>query len=755
MKRPMVWFGLAMILGEVLGRINIWVGIIVFILLIVMCMLAGIRYRHIFTSVCLCLVPVFCLLGMWRIRSCLALEAAVRSQIEGESVTLNGMVTSVEDKGDYQVLILRTDEYLNTSLNVRCVVAEGDGPRDILPFSKLQIRGEFALFKHATNPGCFDEAVYYREKNIYFQLKQTKVVQMYRKSPEVIRMLWNLKSNMKKVIENSLPEKEAGILKAMVIGDRTDMSEDVYDLYKRQGIGHILAISALHLSIVGAGLYGLLQRLYMPIPFRQITACVTMILYLMMCGISVSGFRAAIMFIFLMTGQMIGHKREPLTALFAALLLILNWQPFSLFSYGFLMSFGCIGSLMIMKRLGGKVSGVYISIFTLPLTAWFQYEISLYTLLLNMFVVPAMSFLYPLGLIGSLIGCVWYFPGKVLLISAGTLLKVFEALCERAEMLPFAHLITGRPEVWKLLLIYGCGLAYMLGIILKTKYRKWLRLVWISLLMLLVQVPSAHSEVLFLDVGQGDCCLIRDSGGAAYLIDGGSSSVKDVGDRVISRVLKYYGITSLNGMILSHMDEDHVNGARWLLEQDYDVGTLYISKAICDTSMRETLIALAKKRRIPVYEMYKGADLKMNNMEIRCLHPDLDFITDEDNEGSLVLKVCCGACSFLLTGDIEGAGEMALLQALAEGDSVDVLKVAHHGSKYSTSEAFLNLVRPKYAVISCGLKNRYGHPHAETLERLQQYDAKVLKTCRQGAILVRTDGGKYSVFGYDKLNGGF
>ncbi|MDD3795008.1 MAG: MBL fold metallo-hydrolase, partial [Lachnospiraceae bacterium] len=281
----------------------------------------------------------------------------------------------------------------------------------------------------------------------------------------------------------------------------------------------------------------------------------------------------------------------------------------------------------------------------------------------------------------------------------------------------------------------------------------------IAAIVILFPRPVQKLRLTFLDVGQGDGIVIE-NGGFTALADGGSSSVNDIWGNRIERTLKCYGISELDYVFLSHGDMDHINGIEQMLEEyeqnDWgrNIGGITLKNLVLpDTGAGDDKLEhvkeLAQRQNIKIWTASAGAMIRAEEagrkrtggteLEITVLAPQKKRITEDANENSMVLRLNYGTFSTLLTGDLEGQGEEALLQQ-AEPAPVTVLKVAHHGSKNATTEEFLRKFPAGYAVISCGRDNRYGHPAGETLQRLEAAGCVIYNTAENGAVVIRADG---------------
>jgi len=433
----------------------------------------------------------------------------------------------------------------------------------------------------------------------------------------------------------------------------------------------------------------------------------------------------------------------------------------------------------------GLLAGVSITMTTLPIQLWFSYEISIYSVFLNALILPLMSAVMIVGLVVMIV------PGTGI---AGTvdviILTGYEGLCHVFENLPEAIWNPGRPTVWQLVVYYLLwaivvwGIPWLRGVYKRAggslriskrrvvqkrlvaqkgvnaqngecRQKRVVKQGWFVVQMVLLVVavgilalPKYRGDrVTFLDVGQGDCICIQLSSGEVYLFDCGSSSRKGIGENVLIPFLKYYGISEIDAVFASHGDADHTNGLEKLIQlsskMHVEVGQLVLPYMSTDTLQEEFdgLVEVAEVANVPVRSIAAGEIWNCGEDSFVCLHPAVEDLF-EGNAGSecfyVMLRENGQILSLLLTGDVEKQGEEQLTSRLAECGicGVDVLKVGHHGSKYSSSQAFLTQANPRVAIISCGRKNFYGHPHGETLERLEQVGSRILTTPKYGAVTI-------------------
>ena len=344
-------------------------------------------------------------------------------------------------------------------------------------------------------------------------------------------------------------------------------------------------------------------------------------------------------------------------------------------------------------------------------------------------------------------GTLKYYTGPGVCPFLGTA-NTMGALCESlGMMLPGSSLILGRPSFWQLGLYYGILSACLWMGKKRNGKKKSLvqKMLPAAAVFLLFPFPARGLTVTFLDVGQGDGICLQTRQGV-ILSDCGSSDQKNLGEYRLEPFLKSRGIGAVDYAIVSHGDQDHISGISWLLEQEEGI---FIRKLVLPAAGKEdeACVRLAKQaalRGCQVLWMGRGDCLRMGNLSLTCLYPDgleagAPLETDR-NEHSLVLWLDYGSFDMVLTGDMSKKGEQAILENRGVREQAEVLKAAHHGSRFSSSEAWLDALSPGQAVISCGEKNRYGHPHAEVLERLRKRGITVYETRSCGAVELYTDG---------------
>ncbi len=714
----------------------------------------------------------------------------------------------------------------------------------IFPGNLLKVTGIVYPFSSPSNPGQFDEKSYYKEQNIYYKMLSSDVSIQSRKENLWKKTLFVIRNRLSSVYQSCMGEKNAGVVCAMLLGEKSLLDADVKSLYQLNGIGHILAISGLHVSVLCAFFSWLLQRLKIPRPLPFFLTVLFLAGYGSLTGFGVSTSRAVVMMIFLLAGKELGRSYDALTALaFSAVFLFLR-KPYAVCSGSFLLSYSAVlgsvltfpamksffygtreqqqgykrrqkrfikekqcnsrfpkaavfFSLLPQKLLSSLLFSISVWVTTLPAVLFLFYEIPAYGILLNLFLLPFVSVLVVLALAGGLAGLFFLPLGALFLAPVEGVLSCYESLCHLFLELPGAVLVVGMPGMvqiaayafilavfvlyWNYAYRQCAGSANTLqgGFGICRLFPKWgasgeaahilsAVLFFAAIFGLFYRKPEKGLCVTMLDVGQGDGIFVQSAGGKTVLIDGGSSSVSGVGTYRILPFLKYNGISKIDYMVMTHSDEDHISGQLELLEdawkKEISIGCLLMPclNEETDSGNGKKLRDAAAQAKVPVKLIQAGDKIREGKLTLFCLHPKAGFVSSSANARSTVLSLSYGSFSMLLTGDLEQEGEEALCCLLSEaaeekapgnvfsgqdnGSSglvpgqYDVLKVAHHGSKNSTKEGLLSFVSPKAALISCGEKNRYGHPHKETLGRLAEYKSCVFRTDYHGAVQIRSDG---------------
>ncbi len=643
---------------------------------------------------------------------------------------------------------------------------------------KIEVCGKAENFSEASNPGEFDMRRYYYIHGTDFCIFNAKVQRRTGHGSILRDTIQRLKERMLLVFDTNLPENEAGILKAMILGDRASLTDEMRGLYQRNGLAHALSISGLHISILGYGTYRLLKKYHAGSIISVILTASLVIFYAELTGGGISVLRALTMFLVCLGADIANRTYDMLSALSASLILILLLNPLIVYDAGFMLSFGAVLGIcmvnpwlenyfpkkdgLIGKLLSSISVSLSIQIFTLPIVLYFFYQIPLTSIPLNLLMIPLMGLLIVSAILLALLGIVSWFPVFPFVLSCRIILRIYETGCRICDTIPGGVFIAGRPSMKKVIIYYLVLLLVITGTSVKGLKKKeyaavknitGLLILALSVMMLVLKPVSGLTITMF-DIGQGDSILVRTSAGTTYLIDCGSTTEKEIARYRVIPAMKSMGLHRIDYCIMTHPDKDHISGFEEMFEMPPEERLpikYFVMPDIKDTGdAYRTIESEAQKAGAEVLKISDGQCFRDGETEILCIHPGKDFRAEDVNEYSVVLELKYRKFKALFTGDIQGDGESRIIRKLDKEGPVSILKVAHHGSKNSTPDELLDELHPAVALISAGENNTYGHPHRDTIERLNRIHTKIVTTIESGAITVNTDGEKMEIKSYEK-----
>jgi competence protein ComEC len=696
------------------------------------------------------------------------------------SLTLTGQVYQLEEKESYIVYYVKhsflvQSDQSNSLKNVK-VIWKAEAPRYPMG-SYLQIKGKLGMMEKADNPGQFDARSYYAARNVRYQIYAEEIMQITGSQNWFAEIGYDIRCYLQESLSRLVSPEKAGIFAAMLLGKIDSMDPEWKMRFQMGGISHITAISGLHISFLGTGIFLALCKLGTPIPAAAVLSGILLGGYSLLTGGSISTLRALFMFLAAIFAKVLGRTYDMLSALSLSAIVLVLLCPARAFDCSFLLSYSAVLGIGVLfpvwmrDKIEGKQSGILsirryltvglksgtaIFLMTCPIILYYFFELSLYGIVLNLLVLPTAGIVLVSGLLGSGVGIFSLLLGKLAILPGSILLDVYYLCCRCMTQLPAGICILGRPKIWKILFYYAVlFLACQVWRSEKSPpfWRKGMYgILGMVFLFLFVWHPRSELEAAFLDVGQGDSVVVTSPQGHTYLLDGGSSSEKKVGQYRILPYLKCQGIRQVDYMLVSHTDADHTGGLEEILRMIAANQTSLKVKYLLlpdwegaeNSEDMRNLREAGEQAGCRVIYVKRGDCIREKDMQLTCLHPGekdgIDYV-NQTNEGSQVWKLEYGKIQALFTGDVEGEGETKLLETLEAGQ-MDFLKVAHHGSNSSTTEAFLQKTMPKIAVISCGENNSYGHPHPEVLDRLRKSGSVIFKTPDTGAITIRCDGEK-------------
>lgn len=706
-------------------------------------------------------------------------ERSYRLKVKADSDEISAFILKIKESDLFAGCNLHNDVDIDLSELSR-----------ILYGRKISCTGSFEAFEGELNPGQFDANAYYKNEG-YTGILDAKDIRIVKEeesfSPDIYLHRLNLAISEK--YKKILGDKNAGSLSAMVLGDKTSLDEEIKELYQENSISHLLSISGLHISLLGGAVFLFLRRLKVSFSFPLITSSIILIIYGAFTGFSVSTSRAIVMMSVLFISFVIGKSYDLPSGLALAALILIVMNHRVIYQSGFLLSFfAVIGIFYIMPELlyifkvdiyhkrgiikvlhlllASIISSISILLATLPIVLNNFYEVSLIGIILNIIVIPLMSLVVITGLLGGFVALVSETMGSFLLGITHYILNLYTLFCRLGDRLTFLRLIIGKPDKWQIVLYYLILVIVFYLLALKRRenkleslknnlsegYNTSKRIVVTGLMtftsFLIIAYKPREFSINMLDIGQGDCFVVNDGNNDIYISDCGSTTVQNVGKTRLLPFLKSKGWGKVDTIFISHMDKDHVNGVNDLLKcAEITIDRIIISASYKSDKLNcaelEELKELAKMRDIKLFYMKKGDEIVGKDISFICIYPTGEEDIKDQNEASIVMRMDYKGLSMLFTGDIAGSTEEKIIDSTGKDIlDCDILKVCHHGSKNSSTDDFLKKVSPKLYLISCGLMNRYGHPHRDALSRMTGEGGRILRTDHMGGTQIKLADGK-------------
>lgn len=687
-----------------------------------------------------------------------------------------------------KAILIRSGSTKNYPIrNIKCTGKE-EKINSLREGMHVRLEGMLVLPELPRNPGQFNRRIYESGKKIDFYLENPTVLEVKEQRSGVREVVEIWKTEMMNRCEKIYPDAEASILEAMLFGEKRELSGDIKELYQAAGISHVLVISGLHISLLALAVAGILRRLGFPMPVWVILSVGVLAGYGILIGQPTTAVRALLMFFVLQGARLLGRSYDLLSALaFAGILMLLD-NPDLILDGGCRLSFCAVIGVgwyvseknKIFRSIGEKEkrknrgkggkgssagailenirAGWYLWLFTLPVMLDTFYQVSVVGILWNLVAIPLLPVIIASGGLGVVLAGWNIFLGSLAGSPAYGMLQLYQEIGNISEKLPVGMWTPGQPSKP---VIAGYYLVIFLLVLVEKQLikreKRWkirkifpgMELCSMLLLLLLMAHPWQQREkITFLDVGQGDASLLQ-SGGQTLLLDGGSTSQKNVGTYVILPYIKQQGISCLEAVVLTHTDQDHINGVTEVLEEEkkgwLTVKNLMYPYWMEGTEQGKQLKKLAEEAGASCRKIRAGDRLTIGKAEAVVLYPKEQEKIAEPNAGSLVLFWKWEGVRAMFTGDLPEEKERELLQNLP---ACEILQVGHHGSATSTCREFLEQVQPSLAVISCAMKNRYGHPSPDTVDRLKKTGCEIRYTMKSGAITIRKRGREILVTEY-------
>jgi len=619
------------------------------------------------------------------------------------------------------------------------------------------VRGKGSLkpLKIPTNPGEPDWRMQNLAGGIWgnIWLKPDSLQVVDQKRAPLIQVRLYLQERMERI----LGKEDGGFLAALLLGRRQVLTENHKETFYSAGLGHVLAVSGLHIGFIALLLWFGLEKLPLGSKHKTVLFCLLIGLYIGLVGWRASVARAGIMAMGLRLGKETKRTGNLFNNLALAYLVLILSNPFFLWTAGFQLSFLItffiiLGKNIIMPIKGRLKQGFFFSILATlaasPLTAYHFQTINPLNFLGNIWALPLTGVIVMSGFSGMvpfLGDILWKFITLPAIMVMKNLLEIWAGF-------PGTGLAVSSPPLW-VVIFYFSLLFLILFWLEPTRIPLWKKykavmakrilpffLLIILLILVITGLEEKPAEITFLDVGQGDAIHIFLPKVGNIMVDAGGSWGQEgasIGSRVILPYLRERGVRELQAIFISHFHEDHYRGFLPVLEQKNP--EVVFGPPLQGVWQEEEFCKKLGKNDLNYFPLKRGKEFSLGlGQTIKVLHPGEEFLNQSPlNNNSLVLKLEIGRWSFLLTGDIEGEAEKELISKDLIPE-VDILKVAHHGSSTSTGLSFLQEARPFFAVIQVG-KNQFGHPAPGVLKRLEEMGVGVFITKKHGAITFSID----------------
>jgi competence protein ComEC len=669
--------------------------------------------------------------------------------------------------------------YRHPLVNRVQVYLRDHSPGAINPCVRIRVGGRLDDLPAVRNPGEFDYGGYLRGRRVFFRLfaDGRSGVEVYRGDTAGLSCIaYRLKSEIVRRFERSVEDRAArSVILALVVGDRSGIDKDVEERFRRTGLLHLLAVSGLHVLIVGMIFYQLLRPMLLRFGLsrnvaeatRTIATAMILALYALVTGLPASVVRAVVMAVLFMAAAVFQRSAHSLNTLGVSVIVLLIARPPQVFEPGFQLSVAAVAAIISLQsrfeslfrtdksegyirqtiRASTTVS-LAASAGTLPVLLFHFGSVSFAGLILNTVAVPLTS--ATLASSVTTAGAAGLSEGIGLILGQTSQLfaQFLLFLVEHGE--PYFRWAYVEWPVSNVIAISALVVS-LFAIAQWPRPRSRWRLLSLVLTLLCSAIVvdagrgalRARLSVLFLDVGQGDAAVIRFPNGKTLLLDAGPRSpYTDAGMYTILPLLQRNRIRRLDGILITHPDSDHLGGLPAIL-RNVDVGRIIHCGLAHGSALYAETVALIDSLEIPYSAARTGDTLAFDSStRVHILHPDRPLPDEKPNASSIVMRLQYGRTAFLMMGDAEAAAERTIVRRYGDLLDVDVVKIGHHGSETSSTPILASRAfgSDPIAIISVGKRNRYGLPDSSVVRKLFKEGALVRRTDRHGAVWLESDG---------------
>lgn len=703
-----------------------------------------------------------------------------------EEIEVVGTIISNPSDKDYKITYTLNVESINKDLSYKntklLLSVKKEEQQTIYEYgNKIVLKGEFQEAEVKRNYGGFDYKEYLKTKGIYGLVKTNhKNIKIVKENNS--NFILKFANDISKSIENRanklFDKNKASLITGLLIGNIQNLDEDIKEAFRDSNLTHMLAVSGSHMSyiitlisfVISIGKIGKVKS--------KIITIIILVFFMLITGSSMSVVRACIMSVYMILASLFHKRVNIISSISISFFILMIINPYCILDIGLQLSYGgTIGIVFIynnfknifiknrknknqnknenektlkenikVKLIDMIFLTISANIIIIPITMYHFNNISLTFVISNVLTSLIIGLLMLVSFVTIMISYIIYPLAQFLSIFLNILLELFIQIATITSKLPFSKILVPTIKIEFIVLYYFfiAIIIFINKIKAKKKKRKIEKKILLSLskirtkkiivilliittMTIIFNKNSKYLEIYFIDVSQGDSTLIVTPNNKKILIDGGGSETYDVGGQVLIPYLLDRNVISLDYVLISHVDTDHIGGIFSVLE-NIKVKEVIICSQAGDSENYQKLKEIVNKKKIKVRVVKKGNLISIDkDVNLKILWPTDEFINENVlNNNSIVAKLEYKTFSMLLTGDIEEIAERKILEEYENTNILrsTVLKIAHHGSKSSSIQSFLNEVKPKIALIGVGKNNTFGHPNDGVLERLKNIRSK-------------------------------
>ena len=600
----------------------------------------------------------------------------------------------------------------------------------------IYLEGKLEIPKIATNYKGFDYRQYLKTKKIQGIVIADNVKILKAKYKN--NLIYQMQKKIKAIIKEKLPSETGDLLLAILLGDKKDLSEQIQINFKNSNLSHMLAVSGAHVSYIIIGLTYITQNSIMGKRKARVFCIFFLIIFMAITNFTPSVTRACIMAILTLVSEILYKKADIYTNISISALIILLYNPYSLLDLGFKLSFGgTIGIVIFMRFIKKKqeepkllnyikqmaLVSICANIIIIPIIMNNFNTVSLTFLVSNILASPILAIIVIVGFSIIIISIISHSLSNLLVFWLNPILNLLIKISSFCSKLPFAKILVVTPYIFNILFYYTI-ILYLVNYNELKQFIKKETVILLSIILILSNfifyILPQDLKIYFIDVGQGDSTLIVTPSKKTILIDGGGSESFDVGEKVLLPYLLDRRIRKIDYIMISHFDTDHCKGIFTVIE-NLKVKNIIISKQAEKSENYKKFKEIVANKKINIILVKAGDKIKIDKyIYFKILFPTEKLIMQNPlNNNSIVSQLNYKSFKMLFTGDIEEIAEKEILNLQKDKLKSTILKVAHHGSNTSSTQEFINSVKPELALIGVGKNNTFGHPSECVVEKLR------------------------------------